>query len=229
MRSFWTAYGCTSLEASEHKLGAATFHPEMIKLVMTSESCKLCYLQPTFRPFDSDYGLALKLQRYLQYQVVIKPFFGAAGKLYLRSVRALGLGSGLRIVMRKSDWESGSLCAWGEGWECQLNSVEVSQVTVFKQICGVRCCVPVLEIAYGLERLSFAATGSRTEVSEAEMTFSRFNLEARDVANLLSVFKLIEVGLSSAAAVSVIHRYYLVYDRLLKWLKSTTVSRLNAS
>ncbi|XNX62372.1 MAG: glycine--tRNA ligase subunit alpha [Candidatus Hodgkinia cicadicola] len=121
--------------------------------------------------------------------------------------------------MRKSDWESGSLCAWGEGWECRLNSVEVSQVTVFKQICGVRCCVPVLEIAYGLERLSFAATGSRTEVSEAEMTFSRFNLEVRDVANSLSVFKLIEVGLSSAAAVSVTHRYYLVYDRLLEMIE----------
>ncbi|MFP3039437.1 MAG: glycine--tRNA ligase subunit alpha [Candidatus Hodgkinia cicadicola] len=220
LRTFWTAYGCTSLEASERKLGAATFHPEMIKLVMTSESCKLCYLQPTFRPFDSDYGLVLKLQRYLQYQVVIKPFLGgSAGKLYLRSVRALGLGRGLRIVMRKSGWESDSLCAWGEGWECRLNSVEVSQVTVFKQVCGVRCSVPVLEIAYGLERLSFAASGFRTEVSEAEMAFSRFNLEARDVANSLSAFKLFEVGLSLASAVGVSHRYYLIYDRLLEMIE----------
>ncbi len=91
------------MEASERQLGAATFHPEMIKLAVASAVCRVCYLQPTFRPFDSDYGLALKLQRYLQYQVVIKPFSGAAGKLYLSSIKALNLGSDSKLVMRSSN------------------------------------------------------------------------------------------------------------------------------
>ncbi|MFP3038641.1 MAG: hypothetical protein ACKERG_03400 [Candidatus Hodgkinia cicadicola] len=65
--------------------------------------------------------------------------------------------------------------------------------------------------AYGLERLSFAASSSRTGVSEAEETF------ARDVMNSLSVFKLIEMRSSSAAAAG--HT-----DELLKWLESATES-----
>ncbi|MFP3038533.1 MAG: glycine--tRNA ligase subunit alpha [Candidatus Hodgkinia cicadicola] len=83
MRPFWTAYGCTSLEASEHKLGAATFHRWRLDDVWMTSGWRLddvwmrldAVSFAIFRPFDSDYGLALKLQRYLQYQVVIKPFW----------------------------------------------------------------------------------------------------------------------------------------------------------
>ncbi len=90
---------------------------------------------------------------------------------------------------------------------------------MFKQVCGVRCRVPVLEIAYGLERLSFAATGSRFEAGEAEVAFSHFNLEACDVLNSLNVFKLIERSLGSVRAARPTHEYYLVYDRLLELIE----------
>ncbi len=97
---------------SDQKVGAATFHPEMLRLVVGPKSCKLCYFQSTWRPFDSSYGLSYSLQRYFQYQVVIKPFYGSAARVYLGSLKCLGYTSSLfKLVLKESNWESSSLCA----------------------------------------------------------------------------------------------------------------------
>ncbi|MFP3037762.1 MAG: glycine--tRNA ligase subunit alpha, partial [Candidatus Hodgkinia cicadicola] len=47
--------------------------------------------------------------------------------------------------------ENSTLSAKETGWDCLLNSVEISQITVFNQICGIRCEYLYLEITYGLE------------------------------------------------------------------------------
>ncbi|MGO8070784.1 glycine--tRNA ligase subunit alpha, partial [Rhizobium leguminosarum] len=39
----------------------------------------------------------------------------------------------------EDDWESPTLGAWGLGWECCCDGMEVSQFTYFQQFCGIEC------------------------------------------------------------------------------------------
>ncbi|XXN13797.1 MAG: glycine--tRNA ligase subunit alpha [Candidatus Hodgkinia cicadicola] len=214
---FWTSLGCLKLNPNINRLGAATFHPEMLKQVVASKHCKLCYFQPTFRPYDGDYGLSCSLQQHVQYQVIIKPFYGAIGKLYLESLKCLGYSSLLhKLVLNKSSWESSSLCAWGEGWECVLNSIEVSQITLFRQICGVKCTKPVIEIAYGLERLEIALCPSRLAVSACELGFNYYNLNCVSVFEHFQTFSALESELKRAARFQFFGVYYPVCDAFLR-------------
>ncbi|XXM93326.1 MAG: glycine--tRNA ligase subunit alpha [Candidatus Hodgkinia cicadicola] len=214
--SFWVSKGCVKLSSDINKLGAATFHSEMLKQVITSSSCKLCYIQPTFRPYDGDYGLSFSLQHYFQYQVVIKPFYGLVSQLYLSSLKRLGRVPSLhRLILRESNWESSSLCAWGIGWECILNSLEVSQITVFKQICGIKCSVPVLEIAYGLERLVCALTASRLSVTERELGFNYYNASCICVSEAFRVFFALEQALRRLLNLNFFGVYYPAYSTFL--------------
>ncbi|XXM93747.1 glycine--tRNA ligase subunit alpha [Candidatus Hodgkinia cicadicola] len=213
---YWTSLGCTRIAPSDQKVGAATFHPEMLKLVVAPRGCKLCYLQPTFRPFDSSYGLSYSLQRYFQYQVVIKPFYGSAAQVYLGSLRRLGYTpSVFKLVLKESNWESSSLCAWGTGWECLLNSLEVSQITVFKQICGLKCGVPVLEIAYGLERLGCVLTSSRLQACASELGFSWCSLNFPCVRRMFLLFCVLEQQLFAMCSTFFWGVYYPSYDVFL--------------
>ncbi|AUG33792.1 Glycine--tRNA ligase alpha subunit [Candidatus Hodgkinia cicadicola] len=213
---FWMSRGCAKLDSSVNKLGAATFHPEMLKQVMLSDCCRLCYTQSTFRPYDSDYGLSHSLQHYFQYQVVIKPFYGLAGRLYLSSLECLGYVSSLyKLTLKESNWESSSLCAWGTGWECVLNSLEVSQITIFKQMCGIKCMLPVLEIAYGLERLVCALSCSRLNVTECELGFSYYNLNCLCVVDSFRVFYILERALLRAAGAKFFGVFYPACDMFL--------------
>ncbi len=95
--------GCIELDSNVNKLGAAAFHPEMLKQVVASDCCRLCCIQSTFRPYDSDCGLSHSLQHCFQCQVIIKPFYGLAGRLCLSSLECLGYVSSL-YKLTESDW-----------------------------------------------------------------------------------------------------------------------------
>jgi glycyl-tRNA synthetase alpha chain len=59
----------------------------------------------------------------------------------------------------EDDWESPTLGAWGLGWECWCDGMEVSQFTYFQQICGIECAPVSGELTYGLERLAMYVQG----------------------------------------------------------------------
>ncbi|ATY93455.1 Glycine--tRNA ligase alpha subunit [Candidatus Hodgkinia cicadicola] len=214
--SFWISKGCVKLNSSSNKLGAATFHPEMLKNIITSKHCKFCCLQPTFRPYDGDYGLSYSLQQHFQYQVIIKPFYGLAGKLCLESLKGLGYSASLhKLVFKQSNWESSSLCAWGTGWECVINSLEVAQITLFRQICGLKCDLPVLEISYGLERLVCSLSSSRISLSECELGFNYYNLNCVCVTSSFQMFRVLEQNMRYLARFEFFGSFYPVYDLFL--------------
>ena len=54
----------------------------------------------------------------------------------------------------EDDWESPTLGAWGLGWECWCDGMEVSQFTYFQQVAGYECAPVSGELTYGLERLA---------------------------------------------------------------------------
>ena len=107
----------------------------------------------------------------------------------------------------EDDWESPTLGAWGLGWECWCDGMEVSQFTYFQQVAGFECAPVSGELTYGLERLAMYVQGVENvydlnfngrdgddKVSygdvflQAEQEYSRFNFEHADTAILLRHF-----------------------------------------
>ena len=137
------------------EVGAGTFHPATFLRALGPEPWNAAYVQPCRRPTDGRYGEnPNRLQRYYQYQVVMKPNPDDIVELYFGSLKALGIDPlvhDLRFV--EDNWESPTLGAWGLGWEVWLNGMEVTQFTYFQQAGGLECRPVLGEITYGLERL----------------------------------------------------------------------------
>ncbi len=158
---FWERQGCLILQPYDVEMGAGTFHPATFFGALGPKPSRAAYVQPSRRPADGRYGEnPLRMQRYYQYQVLLKPTPDDVQQLYLDSVRACGLkieDHDIRFV--QDDWESPTLGAWGLGWEVWLDSLEVTQFTYFQQVGGLDlehiCC----EITYGLERISMYVQG----------------------------------------------------------------------
>src|SRR6516165_9183131 len=81
------------------------------------------------RPKDGRYGEnPNRLQHYYQFQVILKPSPDDFQDLYLNSLYAIGIDPKLHdIRFVEDDWESPTLGAWGLGWECWCDGMEVSQ------------------------------------------------------------------------------------------------------
>ena len=161
-------------------------------------------MQPSRRPKDGRYGEnPNRLQHYYQYQVILKPSPENLQELYLDSLAAIGVDMALHDVrFVEDDWESPTLGAWGLGWECWCDGMEVSQFTYFQQVAGFECAPVSGELTYGLERLAMYVQGvesvydinfnggdGEARVSygdvfqQAEQEYSRFNFEHADTAN----------------------------------------------
>ena len=158
---FWEKQGCAILQPYDMEMGAGTFHPATFFGALGPAPWRVAYVQPCRRPTDGRYAEnPLRLQRYYQYQVLIKPSPENIQALYLKSLRACGIvleEHDLRFV--QDDWESPTLGAWGLGWEVWLDSLESTQFTYFQQVGGVDLEHISCEITYGLERIAMFAQG----------------------------------------------------------------------
>lgn len=153
---FWERHGCLIVQPYDVEMGAGTFHPATFFGALGPTPSRCAYVQPSRRPADGRYGdNPLRMQRYYQYQVILKPTPDHMQQLYLDSLRACGLkleDHDLRFV--QDDWESPTLGAWGLGWEVWMDSLEVTQFTYFQQVGGVDLQHISCEITYGLERIT---------------------------------------------------------------------------
>ena len=223
LNQYWANQGCVLIQPLDLEVGAGTFHPATFLRALGPEPWSAAFVQPCRRPTDGRYGdNPNRLQRYYQYQVVLKPNPDNIQELYLDSLKALGIDPSvhdLRFV--EDNWESPTLGAWGLGWEVWLNGMEVTQFTYFQQAGGLECKPVTGEITYGLERLAMYlqnvdnvfdlvwTTGPNGIVTyrdvyhQNEVEQSTYNFEHADVAELFYRFdacekealKLVEVGL----------------------------------
>ena len=156
LQNFWASYGCIIEQPYDMEIGAATFHPTTFLRAIGPEPWKAAYPQPCRRPTDGRYGdNPNRLQRYFQFQVVLKPSPDEIQQLYLDSLQNLGIDPLVHDIRFVEDnWESPTLGAWGLGWEVWLDGMEISQFTYFQQIGGVDCKPVTGEITYGLERIA---------------------------------------------------------------------------
>jgi len=156
LQDYWAKQGCAILQPYDMPMGAGTDHPATFLRAIGPEPWNVAYVQPSRRPTDGRYGdNPNRLQRFYQFQVILKPSPLDIQELYLGSLKAVGfdpLEHDVRFV--EDNWESPTLGAWGLGWEIWLNGMEVSQFTYFQQVGGLDCKPVAGELTYGLERLA---------------------------------------------------------------------------
>lgn len=156
LQQFWAKEGCALMQPYDMEMGAGTFHDSTFLRAIGEEPWNAAYVQPSRRPTDGRYGdNPNRLQRYYQFQVVMKPSPPQFQERYLQSLLAIGINPqehDIRFV--EDNWESPTLGAWGLGWEVWLNGMEVSQFTYFQQAGGMECKPVLGELTYGLERLA---------------------------------------------------------------------------
>ena len=161
LQQFWAAQGCVLWNPYNVQVGAGTNNPATLLRVLGPEPWRVAYVEPCIRPDDGRYGEnPNRMQRFLQYQVILKPEPGNPQELYLESLAALGIharDNDIRFV--EDNWQSPPLGAWGLGWEVWLNGQEIAQFTYFQQAAGLPCDPVSVEITYGLERMAMAIQG----------------------------------------------------------------------
>jgi glycyl-tRNA synthetase alpha chain len=210
LQTYWAKQGCVILQPYDMEVGAGTFHPATTLRALGPKSWKAAYVQPSRRPKDGRYGEnPNRLQHYYQYQVILKPSPADIQDVYLRSLEAIGIDRRVHdIRFVEDDWESPTLGAWGLGWECWCDGMEVSQFTYFQQVAGFECKPVSGELTYGLERLAMYVQGVENVYDlnfngregadkvtygdvflQAEQEYSRFNFEHADTDMLLRHFK----------------------------------------
>jgi len=159
LHKFWKSHGCLVVLPYDIEVGAGTFHPETVFRSLGTESWKTSYVQPCRRPSDGRYGANCnRLQKYYQYQVILKPSPANVQELYLRSLDAINIDTSLHdIRFIEDNWESPSLGASGLGWEVWCDGMEITQFTYFQQMGGFDCNPVAVEITYGIERIAMKA------------------------------------------------------------------------
>ena len=204
LQDYWSKQGCAIEQPIGVECGAGTFNPHTFLRVLGPEPWSCAYVEPCRRPTDGRYGEnPNRLQRYFQYQVIMKPNPGNSQDLYLGSLEALGIDQkkhDIRFV--EDDWESPTLGAWGLGWEVWLNGMEVSQFTYFQQVGGIDLSPVTVELTYGLERITMYLQGVDSVYDirwnenvtygdiyhQNEVEQSRYNCDCSDQAMLFQHF-----------------------------------------
>ena len=191
------------------EVGAGTFHPATTLRSLGPKPWKTAYVQPSRRPADGRYGEnPNRLQHYYQFQVLIKPSPKNIKKLYLNSLKSIGinhLDHDIRFV--EDDWESPTLGAAGLGWEVWCDGMEITQFTYFQQMTGIKCKPVSVELTYGLERICMFTQQKKNVFDldwndegikyrevfyQAEKEFSAYNFEHANTDNLFKIFEMLE-------------------------------------
>ncbi|BBA84790.1 glycine--tRNA ligase subunit alpha [endosymbiont of Pachyrhynchus infernalis] len=156
LQNFWINNGCNIIQPFDIEIGAATLHPITYLFGLKKKEFYFVYTQSCRRPFDSRYNINnFKISKYFQLQIIMRPKINNIQKIYLESLCNIGINfleNDIKFI--EDNWENTTLGSWGIGCEVQLNGIEITQITYFKQICGIDCNPVILEITYGLERLS---------------------------------------------------------------------------
>jgi glycyl-tRNA synthetase alpha chain len=215
LQRYWAEWGCIILQPYDMEVGAGTFHPATTLRALGPNPWNAAYVQPSRRPKDGRYGEnPNRLQHYYQLQVILKPSPDDLQELYLKSLYAIGIDPQIHdIRFVEDDWESPTLGAWGLGWECWCDGMEVSQFTYFQQVAGFECAPVSGELTYGLERLAMYVQGVENVYQlnfngregarkvtygdvflQAEQEYSRHNFEFADTDMLFEQFRMAEAA-----------------------------------
>lgn len=206
LERFWADQGCVIDQPYDLEMGAGTYSPSTFFRSLGNTPWKVAYAQPCRRPTDGRYGEnPNRMQRFYQYQVILKPSPEDVQEIYLNSLNSLGLSPkdhDIRFV--EDNWESPTLGAWGVGWEVWLDGMEITQFTYFQQMGGITLQFIPVELTYGVERIAMYLQGLdnvyetkwnknvkyKEIYKENERQFSIYNFEEADVNMLHSLYEM---------------------------------------
>ena len=208
LNQFWEKQGCVIVQPLDTEVGAGTFHPATFFKSLGPDAWRAAYVQPCRRPTDGRYAdNPLRMQFYYQYQVLVKPSPRDIKKIYMDSLKALGINTKAHEVrFVEDDWESPTLGASGLGWEVWLDSLEITQFTYFQQIGGRELDKISCELTYGLERICMFIQ-DRFNVFDLEwqkgltygdihkrheIEYSKYNFDEADINMHLKMFESFE-------------------------------------
>jgi len=208
LNRYWMRKGCVLVQPYDMEVGAGTFHPATFLKSLGPEPWNVAYVQPSRRPTDGRYGEnPNRLQHYYQYQVILKPSPSNIQKLFIQSLKVLGIDPkehDIRFV--EDDWESPTLGASGLGWEVWLDGMEITQFTYFQLAGSIELHPISVELTYGLERITMYLQGIDSVYDlkwndsitygdihhQQEVEQSTYNFELADVDMLLALFNIYE-------------------------------------
>lgn len=198
LQNFWASKNCILQQSHDLQTGAGTFNPETFLRALGPEPYNVCHVEISRRPTDGRYGEnPNRLQRFHQFQVMMKPTPDNMQQLYLESLEAIGFDlSKHDIRFVHDDWESPTQGASGLGWEVWCDGMEITQFTYFQQIGGISLTEIPVELAYGIERialflqqeenvydLAYNETLSYGDVFlDAEKQYSHYNFDSATVS-----------------------------------------------
>ncbi len=156
LNNFWKKNSCVIIQPLDQEVGAATFHPMTFINALTNQNFNAAYTQISRRPTDIRHTkFSNRSILFHQYQVIMKPSPLNIQKLYIDSLKEIGVKiKKNEINFIEDNWKSPSLGANGIGWEVRLNGTEITQFTYFQQMGDLECHPIMVEIAYGLERIA---------------------------------------------------------------------------
>ncbi len=208
LEAFWAQYGCAIHQPYNSEVGAGTFNPASFLRALGPEPWRAAHVEPSRRPRDGRYGEnPMRVQQFLQYQVVIKPSPDDIQDVYLETLRRIGIDPREHdIRFAEDDWESPTLGAWGLGWQVWLDGMEITQFTYFQQAGGLDLDPITCEITYGLERIAMCIQevadikavrwNNRLTWNDicgmGEVEFSRYNFEEADLEAHFQMFQFFE-------------------------------------
>ena len=106
LNAFWAERGCIIAQPYDVEVGAGTMTPDTFLRALGPEPWSVAYVQGSRRPNDGRYGEnPNRMQKYYQYQVILKPSPDGVQETYLESLCSLGfdpLEHDFRFV--EDDW-----------------------------------------------------------------------------------------------------------------------------
>ncbi len=229
LNKFWSDYGCVIVQPYDIEKGAGTSNPATFFRVLGTKPAKFAYVEPSRRPTDGRYGEnPNRLQKFYQYQVIVKPSPADIQDIYIKSLAELGIIQKEHdIRFLEDDWESPTLGAWGLGWEVRLDGLEITQFTYFQQMGGVDLSPMTCEITYGLERIAMFIQKKNSIYDidwvkgvkygdihfRDEVEFSNHNFKRANVEMLLNLFNMYEKEANELVKVNL---PLAAYDYVLK-------------
>ncbi|MCP2520506.1 glycine--tRNA ligase subunit alpha [Candidatus Aminicenantes bacterium AC-708-M15] len=229
LEKFWAQQGCYIAQPYDIEVGAGTMTPDTFFRVLDNRDWKVAYVQPARRPTDGRYGEnPHRVQKHLQFQVIIKPSPDDIQQIYLNSLESLGIKiTEHDIRFDEDDWESPTIGAWGVGWQILLDGLEITQFTYFQQVGGIDIFPVPVEITYGIERLEMFLENKDNFYDldwsenvkygdlrfQEEKEFSEYNFNKANIKLLNNLFEIYE----KEAINSLNHNLLLpAYDYCLK-------------
>ena len=154
LQNFWKSK-CDILIAYDLPIGAATLHYATVFYTLQKLDFSVAFVQPCRRPQDGRYGKhPNRVYQHHQYQVVLSSIPENIQVLCVESLRTIFNTEQYYIEFLEDNWENPGLGAKGIGYEIRCNQMEVCQFTYFQQLGGAKLKRPVVELAYGIERIA---------------------------------------------------------------------------